>query len=125
MNHNFKELKIWQKSIALTKDIYTITKNFPKEEMFGLTNQIRRCAVSVPSNIAEGCGRDTPKQLINFLNIAMGSLCELETQLLISKELHYIKQQNSKEILNNIDEIGKMINGLRKNLIMKLNQSKV
>ena len=113
MKHNFKELKIWKAAIRLTKEIYKITRDFPKEEIYGLTSQIRRSAVSVPSNIAEGCGRNTDKQLVNFLNISMGSLCELETQLIISKELGYLKEEKTKNILSNIDELERMINGFR------------
>ena len=113
MKHNFKELKIWKMAMSLTKEIYLVTKSFPKEEIYGLTNQIRRSAVSVPSNIAEGCGRNTDKQLAHFLNISMGSLCELETQIIISTELEYLDQERSIEILKNIDEIERMTNGFR------------
>ncbi len=77
--HNFEELLIWKRSKSLCISIYKISTIFPKEEVYGLTNQMRRCAVSIPSNIAEGCGRNTSKQLIQFLNIANGSLSELKT----------------------------------------------
>ncbi len=113
MNHNFKELKIWQRAIQLSLLIYKVSGSFPKEEVFGLTSQIRRCSVSVPSNIAEGCGRNTPKQLVHFLNIAMGSLTELDTQVIICKELGYIKQWTADEILSEIIELQKMINVFR------------
>ena len=97
MKHNFKELKIWQRAKVLCIDVYKLTKEFLGDERFGLTNQLRRCAVSVPSNIAEGCGRNTDKQLIHFLNIAMGSLTELETQVIISHELGYINSEIGKK----------------------------
>lgn len=90
-----------------------MSKSFPKEEAFGLTSQIRRCSVSVPSNIAEGCGRNTPKQLVQFLNIAMGSLTELDTQIIICKELGYIKKDKAEEILTEIIELQKMMNVFR------------
>jgi len=79
MRHNFLHLEIWKRSRKLVKIIYQTSKSFPSEEKFGLTSQIRRAAVSVPSNIAEGCGRDTDPQLKNFMNIAIGSICEVET----------------------------------------------
>ena len=82
MNH--KNLDVWKKSIALVKDVYNITKGFPDDEKFGIVNQIRRAAVSIPSNIAEGCGRCSDKELLRFLDIANGSLAELETQLIIA-----------------------------------------
>ncbi|MGB3776310.1 MAG: four helix bundle protein [Leeuwenhoekiella sp.] len=84
MNY-FKELKVWQKSVELVSQIYSSTKSFPKNKIYGLTSQIRRSAVSIPSNIAEGCGRKTSKDFKNFLSIALGSAFELETQLLIAK----------------------------------------
>lgn len=89
---NHKELEIWKKSIEFVSEIYEITKKFPKEEIYGLTNQIRRCAISIPSNIAEGSARQSDKEFIQFLYVAMGSLVELETQLIIAKNLDYIKE---------------------------------
>jgi len=85
-----KDLKIWQLSIDMVTKVYALTKNFPKEEMYGLTSQIRRAAISVPSNIAEGCGRNSAKELIQFLYYSMGSLSELETQFIIAQNLGYI-----------------------------------
>jgi len=113
MKHNFRELKIWQKSKALCLEVYKVTKEFPSDERFGLTNQIRRCSVSIPSNIAEGCGRNTEKQLVNFLNISMGSLTELDTQIIISSEIGYINEDKSNELLREINELEKMINVFR------------
>ena len=114
---NFRSLLIWQKSMALTTKIYFSTNNFPKEEMFGLTSQIRRSSVSIPSNIAEGFGRQTDKSFNHFLNIARGSLNEIETQLIIAKELDFVVDDNLfNEILFLIEEESKMINAFSKNL---------
>ncbi len=111
MNH--KDLDIWKKSISLVTEIYSITKDFPKEEIFGIVNQIRRASVSIPSNIAEGCARTSDKDLLRFLAIATGSLAELETQLLISQELGYLK---SDSIFKQIDKIGQLLSGLKRHL---------
>ena len=89
MNH--KDLNVWKESIGMDTDVYNITKNFPGEEQFGLTNQIRRAAVSVPSNIAEGAARNSNKEFKQFLYIALGSIPELETQLIISNNLNFTK----------------------------------
>ncbi len=113
---SFKDLQIWQKSRVLVSDIYKITQNFPKEEMYGLTSQIRRCAVSIPSNIAEGRSRNTKKEFQYFLGIAYGSLAELETQLIISCDLEYLDDNNLIELTGKISEIGRMINGLDSSL---------
>lgn len=94
--NNFKELHVWKKSMNLVKTIYSATKCFPREEQFGLTNQIRRCAVSIPSNIAEGAGRNSPKEFNHFLSIALGSCFELETQIIIGNELDYLKKKSMK-----------------------------
>lgn len=115
--HNFKELKVWQNSKNLVIDIYKDTEKFPKTEIFGLTNQIRRASVSVPSNIAEGCGRASDKDFLRFLDIANGSSFELETQLIIANELKFLENQSFESLANKLDEIQKMIYGLRKNLI--------
>lgn len=113
---DFKKLKVWQKSIDLVKIIYQNTKKFPKEEIFGLTSQIRRSAISIPSNIAEGSGRGTDKELNRFLNIAKGSSFELETQLIISLELDYISKNTFDKINLLSEEVQKMLAGLQKNL---------
>lgn len=86
-----KDLKVWQESMTFVKEVYDITKCFPKEEQFGLTSQLRRSAISIPSNIAEGAGRNSTKEWIRFLYIALGSLAELETQITIASMLEYIK----------------------------------
>jgi len=107
-----KRLEVWKESISLVLEIYKTTHKFPKEEIYGLAKQIRRCAVSIPSNIAEGCARQTNKETIKFLHISLGSGAELETQLIIANELDYIK--NADEILSRLNQVRKMIVGLIK-----------
>jgi four helix bundle protein len=111
---SYKELIVWQKAMQLVTIIYDLTKNFPEDEKFGLVSQMRRCSVSVPSNIAEGWGRMSRKNYIQFLRTSRGSLFELETQVLITKELNY--SNNSESIENLITEISKMLNSLIKKL---------
>ena len=111
-----KELKVWQKGIELVKVIYGITNDFPKAEQFGLTSQIRRCSVSIPSNIAEGCGRHSEKALIHFLYITLGSASELETQIIISQELGFLEKEKSEDIQVLILEIIKMTSSLIKSI---------
>lgn len=106
--HNFKELKIWNKSIDLASEIYKATSNFPSEEKFGLISQMRRCAVSISSNIAEGAGRNTNGEFRQFLGIANGSSYELYTQLILSNKLKFIDDDTLNPILKEIDEIQKM-----------------
>lgn len=101
----------------LVVEIYRQTNNFPDKEKFSLTSQINRSAVSIVSNIAEGAGRNSNKEFNNFLGIALGSSCELETQLIIANRLNYLKEENLNSIVNAIDEIQKMITALKKNLI--------
>ena len=117
---SYRELDVWQKSMNLVEICYKITNEFPKEELYSLTNQIRRAAVSVPSNIAEGQSRWSTKEFLRFLSIAKGSLSELETQLILAQRLNYISEEKLNEILELTDEIGKMISGLRKSLIKKI-----
>ena len=113
------DLNVWQESIKLVKEIYSITTKFPQNEVFGLTSQIKRAVVSVPSNIAEGASRQTNREFIQFLYIAIGSLSEVETQLIIAKELNFIKHKDIQISLENIINIKKMINGLIKYLKAK------
>lgn len=114
--HNFKELKVWQNAMLLTKAIYVTTDRFPEKERFGLTAQIRRSAVSIPSNIAEGSGRGTDKDFVHFLHISFGSACELETQIIIANELTYISYLQTEELNEQIHEIKRMLIGLKKKL---------
>ena len=114
---DYKELIVWQKSMQVVKSIYSLTRKLPKEEQFGLSDQMRRASVSIPSNIAEGFGRHAPKDYSRFLSIARGSKYELETQIRICIMLEYVSENEVSEILTLLDEIGKMLNAL----INKLN----
>ena len=113
---NFKNLKIWQKGITIVIDVYKKVKHFPKEELFGLTSQIKRSAVSIPSNIAEGSGRGTDKEFNRFLDIALGSSFELETHLIIAHKLEFLSNDNFNHLNKELDEEQKMIIGLQKSL---------
>ena len=106
---NFRNLLIWQKSISLTTKIYNSTKNFPKEEIFGLTSQIRRSSISIPSNIAEGFGRDSNKEYLRFLNISIGSLFEMQTQLEIAKNIQYLNDEEFNNLYDDSREIERML----------------
>ena len=106
--NNYKNLKVWQKSMDLVEMIYNITKSFPREEIYGITSQIQRSAVSIPSNIAEGAGRNSEKQFCYFLSIANGSAYELNTQLLLAIRLGYTSKDQTKGILELLNEIEKM-----------------
>jgi four helix bundle protein len=110
------DLLVWQRSRVLVKNIYDATTKFPKSELFGITNQMRRAVVSIPSNIAEGYGRHSNKEFKQFLNIARGSIAELQTQLLLTLDLGYINKSVHKELDDEIVEIYKMLNGLIKKL---------
>ncbi len=113
MINSYQDLKVWKKAMELVTDIYKVTRTFPNEELYGLTNQLRRAAVSVPANIAEGWGRGTTKGYIQFLRIARGSLLEVETPMTISHNLGYVNAQDLQEqILQKIIEISKMMNAL-------------
>ena len=114
--HNYKKLNVWVSSISLVKNIYKLTRKFPKDEMFVLTQQLRRAAISIPSNIAEGAGRNSNAQFKNFLQISIGSCYEAETQLIISKELEYISEEELDAISKELDSIMKMNHNLQKTL---------
>lgn len=107
--NNFRKLKIWKHSIELSTDVYELTKKYPKSEMYGLTSQIRRSVISISSNIAEGAGRQSQKEFIQFLNIAKGSCYELETQLLISQNLNFIMKDEYQNLEDKLVKIEKMI----------------
>ena len=107
---NHKDLEVWKKSMDLVSNIYKIPESFPNKELYGLTNQIRRAAVSVPSNIAEGAARSSKKEFIQFLYIALGSLSELESQIIIANRLEYLN--NSDTLLEDLKFVQKLINGL-------------
>ena len=109
---NYRELIVWQKAMDLVELVYQATKIFPKEELYGLTSQVRRAAVSIPSNIAEGQARRSTAEFKNFLSIAQGSRAEVETQILLSQRLGYISQQQADLILALSEEIKRMIYSL-------------
>lgn len=117
--HNFKELKVWQMSRQLVKKIYELSATFPSEEKFGIISQVRRCAVSIPTNIAEGCGRSTDKDFTNFLNISLGSAYELESLLYLCYDLELIPEEKLNELLFTLSEIQKMSFGLIKTFRQK------
>lgn len=109
---SYRDLIVWQKSIRLVKNIYVATKSFPKEELYGLTNQLKRCAVSIPSNIAEGYGRNSTGDYKRFLHVAVGSLYELQTQIETSFQLKYLDKANFESITVLCTEIDKMLYAL-------------
>ena len=111
-----KRLDVWKKAIDLTVDIYRLTESFPKTEVYGLTSQMRRAAVSIPSNIGEGAGRQIKKEFINYLHMGQGSLSELDTQLVIATRIEYLPADTYKEMENKIETISKMLTGLIKSL---------
>ena len=111
-----RDLVVWQQSVELVSDVYRTTRDFPSDERFGLTSQIRRAAVSIPSNIAEGQGRCSTGEFRHFLGHARGSLLELETQLTIARNLNYLRDEASIQLQSRIAEVGKILNGLLKSL---------
>ena len=113
---DYKQLIVWQKAMDLTTEIYSLVKFLPKEETYGLSDQMRRAVVSIPSNIAEGQGRISDKEYVNFLSIARGSLWELSTQIEIFERLKYINQNQTSKSTNLIIEISKMLNSLANSL---------
>lgn len=107
MNHNFKNLIVWKLGMDITRMIYKVSKQFPSDEKYGLTSQMRRCAVSIPSNIAEGCGLGTNAQLAHYLDIALGSSCELETQTMLAYDFGYVDNTSYDDILKIVGEFQK------------------
>ncbi|MES2874814.1 MAG: four helix bundle protein [Bacteroidota bacterium] len=107
----YTALEVWKQARELASNIYELTSSFPKNEQFGLTSQMRRCVISIPSNIAEGCGRQHQKETVHILSISRGSLYELETQLFISKDLNFITQDQLTHFLKKVENLGKLING--------------
>jgi four helix bundle protein len=110
--HNFREIKSWQKSRIVVKDIYILSRKFPHEELYGLTSQIRRAAVSIPANIAEGSGRNTDKDFCKFLGYALASAYEVETELILAYDLGFISKEDVSAIGGKIQEVEKLIYGL-------------
>ena len=113
---SYQDLNIWQRAMEIAREVYALTRQFPKEEMFGLTAQMRRAAASIPANIAEGWGRSGSREFQHFLNIAMGSLRELETHLLLSLRLDYLDPQTLQPILENTSILGKQMLTLKRSL---------
>ena len=116
IKHNFKELKVWQKSRVLAKNIFLLTKQYPKDERFEIVSQMRRAVISIASNIAEGSGRNSNKDFRRFLDIALSSAYELETQVIISFDLEHISEEIFYKLSNDIQEVQKMIFGFRRSL---------
>jgi four helix bundle protein len=114
--HNFKDLRIWQKAIDLTAEIYSLLSTFPSDEKFGLVSQMKRAAVSIPSNIAEGAGRNSNKEFKHFLSISLGSLFEIETQLIIANKLELTNIKTTEELNSKISDLQRMIFALEKTL---------
>jgi four helix bundle protein len=121
MIRDYRDLEVWQKAMGLTEACYRLSKNFPRDEVFGLTSQLRRAAVSVPANIAEGRGRRGTREFIRFIDVAYGSLMEVETHLQLADRLGYIGQPTTDDLLAASGEVGRMLNGLRTSLQTRLN----
>jgi len=117
---DYRDLKVWQAAMQLTTAVYALTPSFPKFEMFGLSSQMQRAAVSVPSNIAEGHARDSTKEFLRFISIAMGSLAEIETQIILAHQLNYIEESKLAELLEKTGTVGRMLRGLQHSLKAKL-----
>ena len=106
---DYKKLEIWKMAIEVVKAVYNLTKGFPKEELYALTSQVRRAAISIPSNISEGCGKETDKHFILFLHNSMGSLKEVECQIFISRELRYINEDDFEKLTGELDLLGRKL----------------
>lgn len=119
MLKSYKDLIVWKKAYDLTLEVYRITKGFPADERYGLTSQLRRAAVSVPSNIAEGYGRRTTPDYVRALYIAYGSICEVETQVMLARDLHYVKAADMKSLEDHIAEVERMLKALIRSLEQK------
>lgn len=113
---DFRQLKVWEKSHQLALAVYKTTKGFPKEELYGLTSQIRRASMSIPTNIAEGCGRNTDAEFARFLQIAMGSASETEYQLILARDLEFLSQNDYEKLHNDVEEVKRMLASLLKTL---------
>ncbi|WP_145377657.1 four helix bundle protein [Symmachiella dynata] len=116
---HYRDLVAWQKAMDIVEAVYRATSTFPADERFGLTQQLRRAVVSVPSNIAERQGRKSTNEFIHFLSIAKGSLCEVETQLIIAQRLGYLQNELLDQLLTQSDEVGRIMNGLTRSLAKK------
>jgi len=118
MSHSYRDLLVWQKSMALVKAIYRVTRSFPKDEVYGLSPQMRRAAVSIPCNVAEGQGRMSKREFKQFLALSRGSVLELETQVQIAADLGFLSSENTKRLIGNTEELLRMLNGVMKSLAL-------
>ncbi len=118
---SYRDLEVWQLAMAFARQIYEVTGSFPGDERFGLINQMRRAAVSIPSNIAEGQARSSTAEFQRFIAIAMGSVAELETQVLLSQDLGFLNQDQQQQLMPKLDQIGKMLRGLYRSLDRRAN----
>ena len=118
---SYRDLEVWQLAMALAKQIYAVTASFPSDERFGLINQMRRASVSVPSNIAEGHARASTAEFQPYISIAMGSVAELETQVLLSLDLGFLNPDQQEQLMPKLDQIGKMLRGLHRSLARRSN----
>ncbi len=116
---SYRDLTVWQAGVDLVESVYCLTGKFPKNEIYALSSQVQRAAVSVPSNIAEGHARVSRKEFLHFLSISLGSLAELETQLILAQRLNYLTREEVDGALSKTDELGRMIRGLQKSLQAK------
>jgi four helix bundle protein len=114
---SFHDLKVWHKAHQLTLDVYSASRGFPQHELFGLTSQLRRAATSIPANIAEGCGRDTRRDLLRFLHIAGGSASELEYELLLARDLTLLDERSYQDLADKVTEVKRMLHAYSEKLI--------
>ena len=119
---SYRDLVVWQLAMELTKQVYVATATFPSDELYGLTSQLRRCAVSIPSNIAEGHARESSKEFLHHLSIAMGSLAELETQVTLAGDFQYVPAGAAIELLAAADQLGRKLRGLQKSIRSRVNE---
>lgn len=113
---NYRDILVWRKAHSLVMSVYKATRAFPDDERYGLVTQIRRAAVSIPSNIAEGCGRESDKEFSHFLSIAQGSTCEVDYQLILARDLHYVSTEAYEPLAMQVQEVGKMLRAFIINL---------
>lgn len=116
---SYRDLEVWRKATGLAKAVYIATSSYPKEEKFGLVSQMRRAAISIPSNLAEGHARSGSAEFKHFISVAMGSVAELETQVILSMDFVYLSENTEGFLLNQLDEVGKMLRGLNKSLSIR------
>ncbi len=122
---SYRDLQVWQKARVLVKEVYTVSQGFPKEELYGLTSQIRRASVSIPSNIAQGSSKGSTREFLRFLSMAYGSLSEVETQLYLACDLQYFSEQKLEMLMNMTAELGRMLNGLDRSLHARLHPTEL